>query len=133
MSDTESKPVMPTLKEIESGEVQVVLPPKKPRVKIRFTSREQIIKRIDKFTAKAKRQRDEQRGLYADIGLLKTVMQNRVDVITKMSAKESQADRLGRKADRLERDVLPKLKAKLAEFQTDPLPGITDDRSVEGL
>ena len=44
----ETKPEMPTLAELESGKVQIVLPEKKKRVKKRFTSKEQIEKQIDK-------------------------------------------------------------------------------------
>lgn len=107
--------------------------PKIKRPKKRFTSREQIIARIDKFTAKAKRQRSEQQKLYSEANQLKRVMTNRVEVIGTMARKETLADKLGLKADRLEKDVLPKLKEKLAEFDTDTIPGITMDRSVEAI
>ena len=105
--------------------------PKRPRK--RFTNREEIIKRIDKFTQKAQRQRDQQRQLYADAHTLMRGGGNRVDAIHNSAKKEVAGDKLGRKADRLEKDVLPALKGKLAEFDTDVIPGITDDRSVPGL
>ena len=126
--DTEPKPTVPDLDKVE-----LILPPKKKRVPKRFTSKEQIERQIDKFTRKAKRQRDEQRKLYADASLLTRRRTDCVDAISQAAKKEADGDRLGRKADRLEKDVLPKLKAKLAEFQTDPIPGIMDDRSVPGI
>lgn len=127
MSETESKSTTPQLKDI-------VVPPKQPRAKAaRFTSREQIVARIDKFTAKAARKRNEQRDLYVEIGKLQRVMVNRVDVIGTMAKKETLADKLGRQADRLEKDVLPTLKSKLAEFDTEVLPGVVDDRSIPGV
>ena len=118
---------------IETEAQNVVVPAKKKRTPKRFTSREQIIARIDKFTKKAERKRKEQKGLYAEIGILQRQMANRVEVITKMAQKETLADKLGRQADRLEKDVLPALKAKLAEFDTDVIPGITTDRSIPAV
>lgn len=41
-----------------------------------------------------------------------------------------EANKLFKSAERIETVVLPKLSAKLAEFNTNLLPGVTDDRSV---
>ena len=107
----------------------------KKRRKKRFTSRDQIIQRIDKFTRKAARQRASQTDCY-----LKAAQHRRhgqecddVDSFNKAKEHDARGDGWGRKADRLERDVLPKLRAKLAEFDTETIPGITNDRSIPGL
>ncbi len=133
MSDTESKPQLPTLADIESGKVTVVLPEKKKRVAKRFTSKKQIEDRIDKFTKKANLRRDQQRQCYADANQIRRTCQGDVDNIHKLAKKEAEGDRRGKQADRLEKDVLPKLKAKLAEFNTATIPGIMDDQSVPGI
>jgi len=123
--NTEPRPSDPT--------ENIVLPEKKKRVKLRFTSREQIIKRIDKFAIKAIKRREQQRQCYADASQARRLGHSDVENAGKVAKKEAEGDKRGKQADRLEKDVLPKLKAKLAEFDTDPIPGITDDRSVPGI
>lgn len=108
--------------------------PKTKRPKKRFTSREQIIARIDKFTIKAKRQRESQRDCYVKSGQARRAHEQGDDSLLRViRMHESKGDKWGLKADRLEKDVLPALKAKLAEFDTDTIPGITTDRSVEAV
>lgn len=114
----------------------IVLPEKKKRVPQRFTSKEQIIARIDKFTKKAKRHRENQRECYVKSGALRRHYQELPgphEELSKATKLDAEGDRWGRKADRLEKDVLKVLSAKLAEFNTDTIPGILDDRSVPGL
>lgn len=108
----------------------VVLPEKKKRVKKRFTTREQIVARIDKFTAKATRKRDLQRMAYSEAGQLRRVAVGDESLIRKAVRKDADGDKLGLQADRLEKDVLGSLKRKLAEFDTETIPGMGVDRSV---
>lgn len=104
---------------------------KKRRPKKRYTNREQIIERINKFAAKARRKRDEQRAFYAEAGQLRRLYANDENEMIKAGKKEAAGDKLGRQADRLEQDVLLGLRRKLAEFDTEVIPGITTDRSVQ--
>ena len=128
--DTEPKPTG-----IDLEATQIILPPKKKRVKKRFTSKEQILKQIDKFTQKAKTQRQKQSEAYSAANTIRRDAQRTDDstLLTEAVKKDATGDRWGRKADRLEKDVLKVLSQKLAEFQTDPIHGITDDRSVPGI
>lgn len=128
--DTEPKPTAPDLDKVE-----LILPPKKKRVPKRFTSKEQILKQIDKFTQKAKTQRQKQSEAYSAANNIRrdSHRTNDLTLLGEAVKKDSIGDRWGRKADRLEKDVLKALSAKLAEFQTDTIPGITDDRSVPGI
>lgn len=128
--DTESKP------NLEQDAKNIVLPPKKKRVIKRFTSKEQIIAKIDKFTAKAKRHRDKQKDCYSKAGTIRRHYQETPgfhEELAKATKLDAEGDRWGKKADRLEKDVLKVLSQKLAEFQTDTIPGITNDRSVPGI
>src|SRR5436305_1227543 len=113
--ETEPKPTGPDLNKVE-----LILPPKKKRVKKRFTSKEQILKQIDKFTKKAKRHREKQRECYVKSGALRRHYQHTPgphEELSKATKLDVEGDRWGRKADRLEKDVLKVLSAKLAEFQ----------------
>lgn len=106
--------------------------PKTP--KKRFTSREQIIARIDKFTKKAEKQRENQRDCYARAGQARRAFQEGDESLLRViRMHESDGDKWGRKADRLEKDVLGALRNKLAEFNTMTIPGITSDQSVEAV
>lgn len=124
--------------DLETDAKNIVLPPKKKRVAKRFTSKEQITKQIDKFTRKAQDQRKKQTDAYADAKKLRDIIgrSSEVEQVTLQRSarrKDEEGDRWGRKAYRLEKDVLKALSQKLAEFQTDTIPGITDDRSVPGI
>lgn len=121
---------------IDEDAKNIVLPPKKKRVIQRFTSKEQIIAKIDKFTKKAESQRYQQKECYLKASKLRRVYQNRPGYhqeLSKANKLDADGDKLGKKADRLEKDVLRVLRLKLAEFLTDTIPGITDDRSVPGI
>jgi len=141
--DTEPKPAPPTLENIESGKATFILPPKNKRVPPRFTSKEQIIARIDKFTRKAKRYRSEQTKAYQDARDLREIAHRNEKnpspmvipgtLIKQATSLDAFGDKRGRQADRLEKDVLSKLSRKLAEFQTETIPGFMDDRSIPGL
>lgn len=125
MKDTETKPITPTPE-------NVVLPVKKKRVKPRFTTREQIIQRIDKFTVKAQRKRAEQSKCYAQANHIRRD-DRRLEELAGAAKHDVLGDKLGKQADRLEKDVLPKLKAKLAEFDTQIIPGIDIDKSIPAI
>lgn len=112
--------------------------PKKPRTKKRFTSREQILARIEKFTAKARHQRTIQTECYKQAIHLRSMAErsnpdDKSDAYAKANKKDLEGDKLGKKADRLERDVLGALRAKLAEFDTEIIPGIISDKSIEAV
>lgn len=107
----------------------------KPKIKTpkkRFTSREQIITRIDKFTKKAGNQRRQQRECYTRAGQIRRSAHDSQDttLLPEAIKKDKEGDKWGLKADRLEKDVLGSLRSKLAEFDTETIPGITTDRSV---
>lgn len=108
---------------------------KTKRVIKRFTSKEQIEKRIDKFSKKATAHRGKQSGAYSAANNIRRDAHRTDDhsLLAAAQQKDDVGDKWGRKAHRLECEVLPKLKRKLAEFNTDTIPGITDDRSVEGI
>lgn len=123
---------------IDEDAKNIVLPPKKKRVVKRFTSKEQIIDKIDKFTKKAKHQRAKQQECYADAKKLRDIIgrsseMEQVTLQRSARRKDEEGDRWGRKADRLEKDVLKALSQKLAEFQTETIPGVLTDRSIPGL
>ena len=107
--------------------------PKKKYKAPRFYTRDQIIARIDKFTKKAAGQREKQRSKYAEAGQLRRVYANDDALMKKAKRLDDEGDKWGRKADRLEQDVLGKLKNKLSEFDTNTLPGVDIDKSIEGL
>lgn len=110
--------------------------PEKPkRTKVRFTTKEQIISKIDKFAKKAAKQRELQRGCYLTASRIREDARRTEDstLLTEAQNHERRGDGWGKKADRLENKVLASLKRKLAEFQTDTIPGIDIDKSVEGL
>lgn len=122
--------------DLEQDAKNIVLPVKKKRVPKRFTSKEQITKQIDKFTKKAESQRCQQKECYLKASELRRVYQNRPGYhqeLSKAQKLDATGDKWGKKADRLEKDVLRVLRLKLAEFMTDTIPGITDDRSVPGI
>lgn len=105
----------------------------------RFTSREQIIAKIDKFTAKAEGQHRKAVQLLDDAkNLMRMSRKSKsgttpMAMITEASFKESDAERMIKASKRIRERVLPDLKRKLAEFDTQTIPGITDDKTVEGI
>lgn len=105
----------------------------------RFTSREQIIAKIDKFTDKSKKQHKEAVELLEDSRNLTRMSRKSKSgstpaaMITEAAFKESDAERLIKASKRIQERVLPELKRKLAEFDTQTIPGITDDKTVEGI
>lgn len=103
--------------------------------KTRFTSREQILKKIDKFAAKANSQRAQQRQFYLAAANIRDNARRSNDstLLTAANSKDALGDLWGKRAERLETKVLASLKRKLAEFQTMTIPGITEDKTVEGL
>jgi len=119
----------------------IVLPPKKPRAKPkRLDSKEAIIARIDKFTDKAKRQRATAEGLIAAAKNLRALSakeplgSEECNTLSRLAdKKEERAAAWGKKAGRIEERVLAPLKNRLAEFQTEVIPGFLPDNSVEGV
>lgn len=129
MSETETKPVTP--------EPQATAPaPKKKRVKTRFTSREQIIAQIDKFTKKLNSKHVQAAKLLSDAKHLRRMAAEPnachvASMLSEASAKDDRAQKLGKQVKRIEDKVLPSYKRKLAEFQTAIIPGFLPDNSVE--
>ncbi len=111
----------------------IVIPSKKPRKKIRFTSREQILARIDKFTKKAVVKRNAQRQAYTEAGQFRRVASGDESLLKKAMKKDQQGDKLGVQADRLEKDVLGALKSKLSEFDTETIPGLGVSKDIPGI
>lgn len=52
-------------------------------------------------------------------------------MLSEAASKDDRAQKLGKQVKRLEEKVLPVWKRKLAEFQTEPIPGFLPDNSVE--
>jgi hypothetical protein len=119
----------------------IVLPPKKPRLKPkRLASKDEIIAKIDKFTAKAKKQRAKAEELMRDAKTLRELSAKEeldspesIKLSGSAARKEDQANGWAKKAGRIEDRVLAPLKNKLAEFQTETIPGFLPDNSVEGV
>jgi len=108
--------------------------PKTP--KKRLTTKEQIIARIDKFTAKRDVQHKQAAQLLEDAKNLYRQSSDpkcgfTVSLVAEAKSKQRRADKLGKSIKRLEEKVLPPLKRKLAEFQTNIIPGFLPDTSVE--
>lgn len=110
--------------------------PKPKRTKVRFHTKEQIIARIDKFTAKrdAEHRRaaqllEDAKNLYRQAADPKCTFA--ASLTAEAKSKQNRADKLGKAVKRLEEKVLPPLKRKLAEFQTEVIPGFLPDNSVE--
>ena len=109
--------------------------PKKPRVKKRFTIKEQIIRKIDMFASRKLAKEEEIRQLLREARVYREAAQQTCDnssIIKSAQRIERKIDRVGLRVIVLDRK-LSNLKQRLAEFQTDVIPGITDDRSVQGV
>lgn len=114
------------------------LPAKKSRARARLTSEEQIIAKIDKFTQKAKYQREKAEELMRDAKTLRQLSaKEELDSPESLKfsgsacRKEDQAQEWTRRAARIHDRVLAPLKQRLSEFQTDVIPGFLPDYSVE--
>lgn len=100
------------------------------RVKKRYEHENQIRADIDRFKAKAQKLRDAASALDMRADLL--VKNNGAGgFFGEISFARSQAEKKRKSAGRIETDRLVKLKQKLAEFQTEPIPGILPDRSTQ--
>lgn len=113
----------------------IVLPEKKKRVKKRFTSKEKIISKIDLFTKRKQAKEEEIRQLLREERTFREAAQqtsDNPDIIRSAQRIERKVDKVGKRVIVLDRK-LSNLKERLAEFQTDTIPGITDDRSVQGI
>lgn len=125
--NTEPRPSDPT--------ENIVLPPKKKRVKKRFTSKEKIISKIDLFTKRKQAKEEEIRQLLREARTFREAAYQTSDnasILKSAQKVERKVDAVGKRVIILDRK-LSNLKERLAEFQTDTIPGITDDRSVEGI
>lgn len=95
----------------------------------------EIIAQIDKFTQKRDNKHLEAAHLIKDAKELRRMAAQprcvtTVALTVEAACKDDRAQELGKQIKRLEEKVLPVWKRKLAEFQTDIIPGIIDDRSV---
>lgn len=114
---------------LETDANNIVIKPKKKYQPARFHSRQQIVDRIDKFAFKAKQQRKKQTECYAGASQLRRNVQPSTDevqvntLISKAKRKEAEGDRWGKKADRLEKDVLGALKLKTGGVRHHDLAG----------
>ena len=113
----------------------IVLPPKKPRVKKRFTSREQITRKIDQFTKRKSDKEEQIRKLLIESRTFRESSRQvggHEELLRRARRVDDKVDQVGRSVVRLDRR-LSALRNALGEFQTNTIPGITDDRSVEGV
>lgn len=112
--------------------------PKKKRVPKRLSSKEEIINQIDKFTKKRDEKHRQAAQLLQDAKELR-MMANQtgcrmtVSLLVEADVKYDEAQNLGKAIKRLEEKVLPAWKQKLAEFQTEVIPGFLPDKSVGGI
>lgn len=96
--------------------------------KKRFETSQSICRRIDEEKRRAHGLRieaDAQRQRYQML-----LRSDHPDDIKERDWCKVESEKLFRSAERIESVQLPKLSAKLAEFNTNLLPGVTDDRSV---
>lgn len=96
--------------------------------KKRFETSQSICRRID-----AEKQRAYEIRLEADAKQQRYKLllpSEHPDEIAERDFCRMEANKLFKSAERIETVVLPKLSAKLAEFNTNLLPGVTDDSSV---
>lgn len=110
--------------------------PKPKGQKKRYTSKEEIIAQIDKFTKKRDDKHKQAAQLLRDsTELFRMASQPDCAMTASLTAeaksKQWRADKLGKQVKRLEDKVLPVWKRKLAEFQTETIPGFLPDNSVE--
>lgn len=102
----------------------------------RYTTKEGIIAQIDKFTSKRNRLHQQAAQLLEDAKNLIRMSAdpdctNSVTMIVTAETKKDRAQKIGKQVKRLEEKVLPVWKRKLAEFQTEVIPGFLPDNSVE--
>lgn len=106
--------------------------------KKRWTRREDIIKAIDRFTAKADAQHQKAVTLMEAAESIKArsrkpaFVKDYLAMIRESSNMEYDAEKLIKKAGRIREKKLPLLKRKLAEFDTEVLSIVTD-KSVESI
>ena len=110
--------------------------PKSTGPKKRYTKKEDIIAQIDKFTKKRDDKHKQSARLLQDAKELFRMAAdpkcvNVASLTREANWKNTQAEKLGKQVKRLEDMVLPVWKRKLAEFQTEPIPGFLPDSSVE--
>ena len=111
----------------------------KKRVKKRYTTKEQIVAQIDKFTAKKEAKSKRAAQLLHDAKDLRRIAYSAnpgeadASMCKKADRMENDAHKLGVAIKLLEERVLPNLKNKLSEFQTEVMPGFLPDNSVEGM
>lgn len=102
----------------------------------RYTKKEDIIEQIDKFTKKRDAKHRAAAQMIQDAKDLRR-MANAPDctfsasLLSQANLRDDRAQKLGKQIKRLEEKVLPVWKRKLAEFQTEPIPGFLPDNSVE--
>lgn len=104
--------------------------------KKRYTKKEDIIAQIDKFTRKRDDKHKQSARLLQDAKELFRMAADPKCVTAASLNKEAnwkntQAEKLGKQVKRLEDKVLPVWKRKLAEFQTEVIPGFLPDNSAE--
>lgn len=100
------------------------------KTKRRYESHTQIIDEIERY--KVKMQRLLERSLLLESKAMLLVLQNDGRWNEDIALKRKEAAKLRRSAFRIENHKLPYLKQKLAEFNTELLPGTgITDRSIQ--
>lgn len=97
----------------------------------RYNTANDIRDAVDRFKLKAQKYRDSASAIdkVADEIAKQDGASERWKMET-ISMKRAQADKLRIQAGRIEQRTLEKLKGKLAEFNTNPMPFLEGDRSI---
>ena len=102
----------------------------KSRTKKRYISISQINDEIDRYKAKARKLRDSADAY--DIQADRIAQSDHAELnVELIGFNRIKASKLRRSAFNIENKKMVDLKQKLAEFTTDPLPGIIDDRLIQ--
>lgn len=103
--------------------------------KKRFTTKEQIVKKIDTFADRKRKKEKQVMELNLEAKTFRESSQKvggNEELLAMARRKESASDKAGKAVIRLDLK-LSKLRAALAEFQTIPISGIVPDNTVEGV
>jgi hypothetical protein len=107
--------------------------------KARYTTREQIVADIDKWRVKAAKHISRAGNLYTAADQMREESRKkkthgaRQRLVNSAKNADEEAGYQVEYAARIRGGPLKQLSQKLAEFDTETLPGVTDDKSVEGL
>lgn len=99
-------------------------------MKKRFETSQSITRKIDSERQRAIELIRASEANYKEFDRIRKLCPTNSDDLEAMNWAKEQSVKLLRSAERIEKTIIPKLSAKLAEFNTNLLPGCGDDRSV---